>query len=288
VKAFWIAPLFIFIFLLTKVDRLFFKANHSFCLHYIDVPPTGQSLKTEAAFPAPLLDQPFSYLGKGSQSYVFESQDQNYVLKFYRFPSRMRRFSWLCYPFGYLFSPKRISLEKQRNQAKVTRSYTSYWLAYEHLQPETGVVYVHLHPTAHLQKKIHLKDLMGHSYQIPADTIGFILQRKGTPFLPLLKKALKQGQIETAQQMIDSLFQMIISRCSKGIIDRDTMQYDNYGWSEGSAMHLDIGRFTQKEEVKNSSFHKQEVVRVSSPLAKFLEKNSPELFLYYQQKVAEL
>jgi hypothetical protein len=283
-----IVPLFIFIFLLAKVDRIFYKANHSFCLHFIDVPPTDMSLKTEEIFPAHLFDQSFSYLGKGAQVYVFESSDGNYVLKFNRFPSRMRRLGWLWHPFGYIFSPKRVAIEKQNNHKKIARFNLSYFLAYQHLQQETGVIYIHLHPTTHLQKKIHLKDKTGNSYQVSADKMGFVLQRKGKPFMPMLQNALKQGQIETAERMIDSLFQVIISRCSKGIIDRDTMQYDNYGWLEGRAIHLDIGRFSQKEGVQEPSAYKQEILRNSSPLAEYLKKNSPELFQYYQQKIAQL
>ena len=104
----------------------------------------------------------------------------------------------------------------------------------------------------------------------------------------MLKHSLEEGQIETAQRMIDSLFEVIISRCSKGIIDRDTMQFDNYGWLEGRAIHLDIGRFSQKEELKDASNYRQEVIRISSPLADYLKKDSPELFHYYQQKIAQL
>ncbi len=283
-----IVPLLIFIFLLAKVDRIFFKANHSFCLHFIDVPLTGRSLMTEGSFPADILDQTFSYLGKGGQVYVFESQDRNYVLKFNRYPSRMRRLSWLYYPFGYIFSPKRIAIDKQNNKRKIARSYLSYFLAYQYLQEETAVVYVHLHPTTHLQKKIHLRDKTGNSYQVSADKMGFVLQRKGKPFIPLLKNSLEQGQIKAAQHMIDSLFKVIIDRCSKGIIDRDKMHFDNYGWFEGHAIHLDIGRFSQKEEAKEPSVTKQEIIRVTSPLAEYLKKDSPELFQYYQQKITEL
>jgi hypothetical protein len=243
---------------------------------------------TEGTLPDHLLDQTFSYLGKGGQVYVFESEDGKYVLKFNRFPARMRRFGWLCHPLGYIFSPKRIAAEKQNNIKKIARSYLSFFLAYQYLQEETGVVYVHLHPTTHLQKKIHLRDRTGNRYQVSADNMGFVLQRKGKPFIPMLKSSLEQGQTETAQRMIDSLFQVILSRCSKGIIDRDTMQYDNYGWLEGRAIHLDIGRFTQKDKVKEPSAYKQEVLRISSPLADYLKKDSPELFQYYQQKIAEL
>ena len=273
----------LFIFLLAKVDRIFFKANHSFCLHFIDAPLKDLSWKTEAPFPASLLDQPFAYLDKGAQTYVFESQDQKYVLKFNRIPSRLRRFH-----FGSIFTPRKTSKEKLSGQKKLSRAYQSYFLAYQYLQPESGVVYIHLHPTTELQKKIHLIDRTGNHYHVSIDKLGFVLQKKGNPFIPLIQRALKRGQMETAQRMIDSLFSVIQSRCLKGITDRDSMHYDNYGWLEGSAVHLDIGRFAEKDEVKTPLGMRQEIVRVTSPLAENLEKNSPELFDYYQKKIEKL
>ncbi len=280
----FLMPFCLLVCMLAKIDRIFFKANKGFCFHFIDRPLTDSSWETEGLFPAHLLSQPFSYLGKGAQTFVFESQDKNYVLKFYKFPSHMRRFSWISHPFGYLFSPKRIAL-KEHNEKRFALSYMSYFLAFQQLQKESGVVYVHLHPTTHLRQTIQLKDKTGNTYQIPCDEIGFVLQRKGVPFVPLLQSALADSRIETAQQMIDSLLQLIVSRCSKGITDLDNMDHDNYGWSEGQAMHLDIGRFMINEEVKKPSVYQQEVVRVTSPLADYLQKKSPELFRYYQQKI---
>ncbi len=281
-----IIPLILFIFILAKVDRIFFKANHSFCVHFIDTPPSDNSFKTEGSFPTEILDQPFSYLDKGAQVYVFESQDQNYVLKFTRVPASLRSFSWLTHPFSHIFLQKQIGTQQQKSKKKIAGYLESYFLAYQYLQEETGVAYVHLHPTVHLQKKIHLKDKNGSSYYISADRISFILQRKGMPFMDALESA--SGNIEMGKQMIDSLFEVIISRCSKGIIDRDKMHYDNYGWLENRAMHLDIGRFSQKEEVKNPRAYQQEILHVTSPLSKYLQKNSPELFRYYQEKISQL
>lgn len=280
----YLALFFVFIFLLAKVDRIFFKANHSFCLHFIDVPLTSSEWKTEDPFPSSLFDQPFFYLGKGAQTFVFESQDKNYVLKFYKFPSCMRRFDWMRHPFGHLFHSKKISKERKYHETRLALAYQSYFLASQSLPQETGVLYVHLQPTSHLKKSAFIRDKLGHLYQISLDNIGFVLQKKGRPFLPLLRTELEQGRIEKAKQMIDSLIELIISRYNKGITDLDNMDHNNYGWSKGQAMHLDIGRFKQSDEINR----RQEILRVTSPLADFLEKKSPELFHYYEQKMSAL
>ncbi len=282
------SSLAVFILLLAKVDRLCLKAAHGFCLHVIDVPiAPNASWQTSEPFPAKIFEQPFIYLDKGAQNFVFESQDQNYVLKFYRFPSRLRRFSWVSHPFGFLVPSKTLKAETH-SQSRVQFAYNSYFLAHHYLKQETGVEYIHLNPSSDLGQKIHLRDRTGRVYQLPADNIGFVVQKKGKPFLPLLSSAIENDQTDTAQQMIKSLLQLIVSRCSKGITDLDNMDNDNYGWAENQAIHLDIGRFVQNEEMKKPSICHQEVIRVTSPLADYLKKNSPELFQYYEQKIAEL
>lgn len=173
--------LFVFALFLVKVDRFFLKKNSGFCLHYIlSDAPTDPLWKTEAPFPRSVLEQPFTYLGKGSQTYVFESQDHQYVLKFYKFPSHMRKIGWLKHPFAYQTDDKRRKI-KEHNLDRFRLSYTSYFLSWKELQEETGVLYVHLNPTQHLFAPIHLIDKLGMRYEVPADKMGFILQRKASP-----------------------------------------------------------------------------------------------------------
>jgi hypothetical protein len=272
----FLIPLFIFILLLTQVDRRYFKASKGFCLHFIDTPLTpNPAWDISSPFPDSIFDQPFTYLDKGAQSFVFESQDQKYVLKLYKFPSHMRRFS--THPLGYLFSQKRKVI-KEHNKERFLLSYNSYFLAHQQLSQETATVYIHLNPTTHLKKHVQLIDNTGYTYSLSLDHFGFVLQQKGTSFIPTLQLAIEQHQIETAKKMIDSLIQLIKNRCSKGITDLDNIANDNYGWLDNHAIHLDIGRFTTQENINPSD----EVIRVTQPLSDYLKKTSPELFEYYK------
>ncbi len=280
-KLFFLSSLFIFTILLTKIDHRCAKASHRFCLHFIDGPPTANpAWETKAPYPLSVLDQPFFYLGKGAQSFVFESADRQSVIKFYKFPAHLRRFDWIKHPFGDTFSPKNRAINLH-NEKRFNRSFNSFLLAYNHLQKETGVFYIHLNPTPHLPRTLQVYDRSGTVHQIPLERLGFVLQKKGKPFLPMFRSLLEQGHTKEAQQMIDSLFQLIISRCRKGISDLDNMDHDNYGWYEGRALHLDIGRFVLKDDVKIPAHYLQEIERITSPLRQFLEKQSPELLEYY-------
>lgn len=271
----------VFFLLLAKIDRLCLKASRGFCRHFIDVPlQPHPEWQTKTHFPADLFKKPFYFLGKGSQTFVFESADKTTILKLYKYPSHMRRFGFVSHPLGYHFSPKRIALKKH-NLERWELSYNSYFLAHQHLPSETGVSYIHLNPTTHLRRSIDLRDKTGRSYKLPLDQLGFVVQKKGSPFLPLLKKTLDENQQGQARLMIDSLFQLIASRCSKGITDLDNMDHDNYGWADGHAIHLDIGRFKQKKNIQLQD----ELGRVTAPLKAFLQKNSPELLDYYLERL---
>jgi len=272
-------PLLTFLLLLFPMDRFFFKANGSFCLHFIAVKPSENTpWKTDLPFPD-ILQQSFSYLGKGAQSFVFESEDHDYVLKLYKFPSHMRKFGWTGHPFGYRFSPKRLAL-KDHNEKRLFLSYNSYFLALHDLQDETGVEYIHLTPTS-TGNSLSIIDKLGHHYKLPADDFGFVLQRKGKPFMPLFSATVEQGDTKTAEHMIDSLINLIASRCSKGITDLDNIDHDNYGWAHGKAIHLDIGRFTQSEKIDIRA----EVKRITQLLADYLQNTSPELLAYYERRI---
>ena len=87
-----------------------------------------------------VLDQPFHYLGKGVQCYAFVSADDKYVLKFFRM-RRLLPSPWLVkMPLLESYKQEKI----KRKSEELFRDFTSYKIAYEQLQEETGLVYVHL------------------------------------------------------------------------------------------------------------------------------------------------
>ncbi len=275
------ASLFAVIFFISLLDRKLLKANHGFCLHVIEAQaPSLLDPNPSLSFPKELFKQPFRYLGKGAQSFVFESQDKKSVLKFYRFPSHLRRFPWTHHPLGYLFSSSRKNI-KEHNLRRLELSFHSFFLAADRLKDETGALYVHLQPTTTLEQKVHLVDKLGYHYEIPLDTTIFVVQKKGVSFLPKFKEELTLGHQEMCKQMLDSLIQVIHRRCKLHITDLDNMDNDNYGWLENKAIHLDIGRFQEKESINA----KEEILRVAHPLIRYLSEASPELHNYFNAKL---
>jgi len=287
-KFFLFLPIVLFALCLVRLDRLFLKRNHGFCLHYIEGKISSNTAwDTPTSFPEDILSQRFHYLGKGSQTYVFESEDKKYVIKFYKFPSHLRKISWLKHPFAYHYEPKRLQI-KDHNEKRLALSYNSFFLASSLLPEETSVVYTHLSPTQHLNKKIILIDRLKAEYTLSLDRVGFIVQQKAELLFPTLKSIIEKKDWVKGEKVIGSVIDVIVSRCKKGLTDLDSMIHNNYGWLEDHAIHIDVGRFVPDETAKQPEVYRKEAIRITQLLSDYLAENSPELYAYYQQKISEI
>jgi hypothetical protein len=77
--------------------------------------------------------------------------------------------------------------------------------------------------------------------------------------------------------MLDSLITTIRNRCAHNISDLDNMDNDNYGWLDGRAIHLDIGRFQEKDPLNPQ----EEILRITHPLTTYLLEAAPDLHAYF-------
>lgn len=261
---------------LYQIDRYFLKLNDGFCIRSLfgTLPADFQKqpLEPPPAIFKTIVDQPYTYLAKGHQSYVFMSQDQKYVIKFYRFPSHLRRFPFLNHPLSSHFSKKRQQIMAY-NLEKLALSFNSYQIAYKKLSEETGTLWVHLQPTKDLQQLITLIDRTGCRYTLPLDSLFFVVQKKMELFFPALENLIEQGGLDASKQMIDSLIDLIMSRCEKGIQDTDPVLEKNYGWDGKRVVSIDIGRFVEKpkEQLQSSD----EIAKITYPLNCWLKNHQP-------------
>ncbi len=206
-----------------------------------------------------ILAQPFSYLGKGCQFYAFESKDGKYVIKFLKH-KHLRPYTWL----ERLPLPANLRARSQakieRRQERVEKLFSSCKLAYEEMQEETGLVYIHLHRTPATGKRVTLTDRIGRLYQIDIDHYEFVVQKRALSVEEVFEKI--QSQEELASR-VEQLMDVIKRRAAKGIADRDRSFVQNVGFTlDGSqAVFVDTGQF----------FHSDEVLRAEG-LAKDLEK----------------
>jgi hypothetical protein len=208
-----------------------------------------------------ILHQPFTYLGKGVQSFVFASADGEYVIKF------IRQDHW-----GH---------RKKKKQSRLTRDFTSYQIAYDHLRDETGLLYLHLSPTDFLHEKITIIDRLGIHHVLDLDQYEFIVQRKAALIYPTLEKWIAEKKIEEAKEALSSLVHLLDLRLQKGIFDKDSDLNTNFGFLGTQAMQIDIGRF----RTPSHPLDKAEIVRITDHLHQWLMVQSPELDIHLRSVI---
>lgn len=230
------------------------------------------------------LDQPFSYHGCGGQSFIFFSHDGRYALKLFK-QSKFTTPFWIQhFPIPWMIGKYRNKKIESRKD-KIERDFASYKIAFEELPQETGVVYIHLNPTSHLQKKLTLIDKRGKSHRVDLDSIDFVVQKKADLVYDRISLLMEQKEIDKAQKAIDSIVDLIVSRCERGYHDRDPNVRTNCGFLGERAIKIDVGRLMHDESVKEPARIKQELLRITSPFQTWLSQNHPELTEHLNTKV---
>lgn len=222
------------------------------------------------------LSQPYHYFGCGGQSFVFFSDNGQYVIKFFK-QRLFRPPTWLnrC-PLPKILHRYREKRNWKR-QDKLQRDFTSYKIAFEELQEETGVVYVHLNQTSHLLKILSIQDKIGMMHQIPLDHTDFILQKRGELVYERIHNLMQAGKIDEAKKAIFKVLNLVVSRCKKGYHDRDPNVRTNCGFIGEQAIKIDVGRLMRQETIKNPEIYRRELLRISTPFEKWVETTYPEL-----------
>lgn len=202
-----------------------------------DISPPSSA---EKAHLQDIVSQPYRYLGKGCQFYVFESADGKYVIKFLKH-KHLRPFIWLRkLPLrGGLKNSAELKIAKR--QARVETLFSSCKLAYDALAQETGLLFIHLNRVPCLEKTITLIDKLGFKHSIQVDKHEFILQKKGIPLEQVFAKA---HSTEEVREKIGQLVELIQKRCEKGVGDRDPAFAQNVAFcpEENQPIFIDIGQ----------------------------------------------
>ncbi|MBS4167431.1 hypothetical protein [Parachlamydia sp. AcF125] len=231
-----------------------------------------------------ILKQPFYYLGKGCQSYVFESQDKQFVIKFFKY-QRYRPKPWLEW-FSFIPFVEEMRQQKmKKKQQKLERVYSSWKLSFDHLQNEGGLIYAHLNDHRDLKKRLTLYDKMGYKHSVDLDSMQFLIQKKASMICPTLDTWMAQGKVRECKQLLGDLTEMILSEHERGFVDEDHALMQNTAVLEGKPIHVDVGLFSQREEVKNKDVSHEELFKKTFKFRLWLQKQHPELGSYLEQKL---
>jgi hypothetical protein len=231
--------------------------------------------------------QPYHYLDKGHQAYVFASRDGQYVLKLLKF-QRVRVADWLrrtSLPFGWEEWRKR-RIEKKDQM--LNSLLLSWKLAFDALKEEAAIVYVHINPTEHLKQKLQLVDKIGLRHELDLDRAIFLIQRRAPLLAPTLDEMMAASKEADAKALLDQLLTLFVSEYRRGLAEKELFILRNTGVLEGRPIHIDTGRFEWDQALIRPENYRSELRRKTLKLRAWLEERYPELSAYLDQRLQEV
>lgn len=276
------------------LGRLYFEKTGGFQISNIssdfafnpewEVRPLTQSENQELAI---ALNQPYRYLGKGCQAYVFSSEDNRYVIKFFKY-QRFRLQPWLNY-FPPLPAVEKYRQEKLAIKWKKLDGFVKSWkIVCDHLKEEAGLVYVHLNKTDHLKTSLEIYDKIGIKHVVDLDKMEFCVQRKAEMLSQKLLELKKEQNLPGAIALIDKLLNKILLEYSRGVGDNDHALMQNTGVVDGEPIHIDVGQFIKDEKFLKPEVVKQEFFTKTYRFKLWVKEHYPELFAHLEARLKEI
>ncbi len=248
----WIIKIVIFVLCFFSMAKFCKKQTGSFTVARItsELPfhPEWVVENTSEEQALKALSQPYRFLGKGAQSFVFASEDGKWVIKFFRH-------------------------HHLKKNSKLAKDFGSYKIAFERLRTETGLLYLHLNKTNHLLQTLDLIDKLGIHHPINLDQYEFLVQKRAQLAYPALQEWIREGKIEEAKQALTALVDLLRARQEKGIHDKDPDLNTNFGFIGVTPIQFDIGRFKLREAPPD----KNELIRITDNLHQWLMQREPVL-----------
>lgn len=219
-----------------------------------------------------ILSQPFHYLAKGRQSFVFASADGNYVLKF--FNQKYLRDPW----YAFL-------VQGEKAKRALRRSY--YENSYAIAQREFGeeILYLHLGPSDRALPPVSITDKAACEHTLDLNLLPFVLQKRGISFYAGLDAAYERGGMEGLCRELDAFVEAISLRIAKNIADGDRDVENNWGYVDGHIFHLDPGRLYFDPKLADPARQKSEWDESTRAFRRWLQRHYPAAAAYFDQKV---
>jgi hypothetical protein len=233
-----------------------------------------------------VFSQKFRYLGCGGQSFVFVSENNEHVIKFFKHRNFRKPYSFfLKLPLPSVLELSRLC-KLNRALFKLNRDFTSYKLAYEELQEETGLIYIHLNKGTELNRTLNIIDKMGIEHEIDLDKIEFVVQKRAEPLYPRINKLVTEGDLIGAKQTLHAILEVIVARCKKGIFDEDPRIHNNLGFIGQRAIFIDVGRFVRDTERSVPSVYMNDLKTIiSKRFRPWLERCHPQLIADLDEEI---
>lgn len=222
---------------------------------------------------APIFNLGYSYLAQGKQAFAFESEDKQYVIKFLK-TKRVRDKKWFCYWQNWFkFSTPLPIIKHFTRRNELAGLCSRFVLAFNELPQETALIYVHMNRTNGLFKPLAVVDEKGKRHEIELDQVPFVVQRKVQLAPDRIQQLLFKNDLEGATQAIRALKDLFAARTAKGFTDERQVFSKNYGFIDGQAVQIDIGKITKIDP----SQYSEEFSRICLNLNQWIGRHYEEL-----------
>lgn len=233
----------------------------------------GWEVETQENF-GDLFLQEYAFLGSGAQTFAFESEDGQYVLKFFDHNKKRTPFEHLM-PLFPAPLKKRVVQTVQKRRDKLHKDFSSYIIAYREMREETGLLMLHLNKTDHLHREVTLIDPIGIRHKVNLDQLEFVVQKRAQLLYPCLERWVDNGELDRGKIALTNVVELLKTRMAKGIFDKDPNLMTNFGLLDLRAIQIDPGRF--RYEKRTDKEKEEELIRITDRLYEWLEEYSPAL-----------
>jgi hypothetical protein len=219
-----------------------------------------------------MLSQDFDYLSRGSQSFVFLSQDRSVVLKLFLFDSDEPLMNRLL---RALFEKPRNDAFFNRVQKKAIQTMEASKLAYEYLRNETAIVYLHLNPGLDNLPIVNLRGPAWKHRSVPIDSFRFVLQKRANSLNHSLLEAYIYQDSQRFFLLIDRLNALLDHRLARSIVNTDPTLFNNFGVICDQLVEIDFGNYIYFPEFFDPNRAAKEKSRYYVHLLKWVEQYTP-------------
>ena len=237
-----------------------------------------------------IVEQPFTYLGKGAQSYAFISEDGKYVLKFFKF--KHLKPSWVVNHLPEIGKLKKIKQKSvARKERQIQSVFSGYKLAYDLHREEAGLLYVHLNPSGNIAESVDLYDKIGRHFTLDLDQYIFVVQEYAVLNRDLMSKELKGGNLAAVKKRISQIIALYLSEYEKGIYDRDHGVLHNMGFIGERPIRLDVGKLSYAPQMRERMNWEPDLMIVAMKYHRWMRETYPEhydeVISYLEQELSE-
>ncbi len=238
-----------------------------------------------------LLNQPFTYLDKGHQSYAFKSADGKYVLKFFHF-ERMRSSPLWQYLETIPFMERYTDKNRDACDKRFRRATTGYAVAYKYDKDNCGLLFMRLGCIPHIPQTVLLIDQWGGSHPIDLDKTYFVIQHLATPANQAFSNFLSNNQLVEVKKLVNKIFALYLEEYKRGVYDFDHNLMHNVGFFDGHAMRMDIGKLQYLEKIKDPHNYLADLKLILQRIDEWMGRHYPfyrkELKLYMDQQLENI